>query len=404
MSKAKNGPLTGIRIADLTSVLLGPYAAQILGDMGADVIKVEGPEGDTTRDLGPRRSPGMAAVYLNANRNKRALGIDLKSKEGHAAFVRLLSTVDVFLHNMRPSAVNRLGLSYEEVRKIKPDIIYCGAYGFNQKGPYANKPAYDDMIQGISGLAAAQSTLFGRPAYMPTVLADKATALTSVYAIAMALFHRERTGEGQEVDVPMFETMVHFHLLEHLYGGNFDPPMGPVSYPRAMSPNRRPYETKDGMIGVLPYVDKQWRAFFDMAGRPELMEDPRFCNIEARLANIDEVYATLGEIIKTRTSAEWLADLDAANIPAVPINEPADLLEDEHLNATGFWQSMEHPTEGKLKFPGIPVGFSASPGGTRLHAPRLGEHNREIMAEAGLTEQEIDALVSAGALCSQSGE
>ncbi len=256
MSKAKNGPLTGIRIADLTSVLLGPYAAQILGDMGADVIKVEGPEGDTTRDLGPRRSEGMAAVYLTANRNKRALGIDLKSREGHAAFLKLLGTCDVFLHNMRPSAIRRLGLTYDEVCKVRPDIIYCGAYGFSQNGPYANKPAYDDMIQGVSGLAATQSAVMGRPGYIPTVLADKATALSAVYAIAMALFHRERTGEGQEIDVPMFETMVHFHLLEHLYGGNFVPPMGPVTYPRAMSPDRRPYETKDGMIGVLPYVDK----------------------------------------------------------------------------------------------------------------------------------------------------
>lgn len=401
MSKPNHGPLTGVRVADLTSVLLGPYAAQILGDMGADVIKIEGPEGDTTRDLGPRRSSGMAAVYLNANRNKRALGIDLKAEEGRAAFLKLLETVDVFLHNMRPSAIKRLRLTYEDVKAVNPNIVYCGAYGFGQNGPYANKPAYDDMIQGVSGLAATQSTLMGRPGYMPTVIADKATALTAVYSISMALFHRERTGEGQEVKIPMFETMVQFHMLEHLYGGNFEPPMGTVGYPRAISPNRHPYKTKDGMIGVLPYVDKHWRAFFDMAGRSELMEDPRFCNIEARLENIDALYEVLGDIIKTRTSAEWLADLDAASIPAVPINSPEDLLEDEHLKSVNFWKTMDHPSEGKLVYPGIHTEFSASPGDLRHHAPRHGEHNREILQEIGMSEAEIDSLASSGILCSK---
>ncbi len=401
MTTTKDGPLTGLRVIDLTSVLLGPYAAQILGDMGADVIKVEGPEGDTTRDLGPRRSPGMAAIYLNANRNKRALCIDLKSADGHAALMRLVKTADIFLHNMRPSAIKRLSLTYDDLRATNPNLIYCGAYGFNQDGPYADKPAYDDMIQGVSGLAASQSQLMGRPGYMPTVIADKATALTAVYAITMALYHRERTGEGQEVNVPMFETMVQFHMLEHLYGGNFEPPLGPVGYPRALSPNRHPYKTKDGMIGVLPYVDKQWRAFFELAGRPELMDDPRFCNIAARLDNIDAAYQVLSEIIETRTSAEWLRDLDAASIPAVPINTPGDLLEDEHLKATGFWQTMEHPSEGSLNYPGIPTSFSASPGRVRRHAPQLGEHNREIMKEIGITDNEIDKMISEGILVSQ---
>ena len=398
MSTTKSGPLSGIRVADLTSVLLGPFATQILGDMGADVIKIEGPEGDTTRDLGPRRSDGMAAIYLNSNRNKRDLCIDLKSKDGRAAFLKLLETMDVFFHNMRPSAVKRLGLTYEEVRAVNPNIVYCGAYGFGQDGPNANKPAYDDMIQGVSGIASTQSTLMGRPGYMPTVIADKTTALTAVYSITMALFHRERTGEGQKVDVPMFETMVQFHMLEHLYGGNFEPPLGPVGYPRAISPNRHPYKTKDGMIGVLPYVDKQWKAFFDIAGCPELMSDPRFSTIEARLDNIDEVYKVLSDIIVTRTSAEWLADLDAASIPSVPINSPGDLLEDEHLKAVGFWKSMDHPTEGRLTYPDIPTVFSATPGSVRRHAPNLGEHHREILKEIGLLDAEIDGMISSGAL------
>lgn len=402
MSMPSSGPLSGIRVADLTSVLLGPFATQILGDMGADVIKVEGPEGDTTRELGPRRSPGMAAIYLNANRNKRGLCIDLKTKDGHAAFLKLLETSDVFIHNMRPSAIKRLALTYEDVRAVNPNIIYCGAYGFGQDGPYANKPAYDDMIQGVSGIASTQSSLMGRPGYLPTVIADKTTGLTAVYSISMALFHRERTGEGQEIKVPMFETMVQFHMLEHLYGENFNPPLGKAGYPRAISRNRHPYKTKDGMIGVLPYVDKQWRAFFTMAGRPELMADPRFTTIDARLDNIDEVYEILGDIIATRTSGEWLADLDAANIPAVPINSPEDLLHDAHLEAIGFWKSMEHPTEGSLTYPGIPTEFSASPGAVRRHAPNLGEHNAEVLAEIGYTDAEIEKMTSAGVLHSRS--
>ncbi len=226
MNNKNNGPLTGVRIADLTTVLLGPFATQILGDHGADVIKIESPEGDMTRDIGPGRSDRMAAMYLNANRNKRDICIDLKSEKGHAAIMEVLKTVDVFVHNMRPSAVDRLGLSYEEVKKVNPEIIYCGAFGFDQSGPYADKPAYDDMIQGVSGISSVQSEIVGRPSYVPTVLADKASGLTLVYAITMALFHKERTGEGQQVSVPMFETMVQFHMLEHLYGMNFDPPIG----------------------------------------------------------------------------------------------------------------------------------------------------------------------------------
>lgn len=401
MTKSNGGPLSGVRIADLTSVLLGPFATQIMGDLGADVIKIEGPEGDTTRDLGPEKSPRMGAVYMNANRNKRSLCIDLKSSEGHAAFLKLIETVDVLFHNMRPSAIKRLGLTYDDVRKVNPNIIYCGAYGFNQEGPYANKPAYDDMIQGVSGIAATQSALMGRPGYLPTVIADKTTGLTAVYSISMALYHREKTGEGQKIDVPMYETMVQFHMLEHLYGRNFDPPMGPAGYPRAISPNRHPYKTKDGMIGVLPYVDKQWKAFFKIAGCPEKMDDPRFKTIDARLANIDAVYALLGELIAERTSDEWLTELDAASIPSVPINTPEDLLEDEHLVTTGFWQSMDHPTEGKLIYPGIPTTFSATPGRVQRHAPNLGEHNIEVMKEIGLSDDQINKMIEEGILPSR---
>ncbi|MBL4906291.1 MAG: CoA transferase, partial [Sneathiella sp.] len=381
------------------AVLLGPFATQIMGDMGADVIKIEGPDGDTTRDLGPKRSKGMAAVYLNANRNKRSLCIDLKTKDGIQTFRDFLKTVDVFVHNMRPSAIKRLGLTYDDIKQINPSIIYCGSYGFGQDGPYANKPAYDDMIQGVSGIASLQSQLMGRPGYLPTVIADKATGLTVVYSITMALFHRERTGEGQEVKVPMFETMVQFQMLEHMYGQNFSPAMGPAGYPRATSPNRHPYKTKDGrMIGVLPYVDKQWKAFFEIAGQPELMEDPRFNNIESRLDNIDVLYSLLADIIATRSAAEWLADLEKASIPSVPINSPNDLIEDEHLEAVGFWQEIDHPTEGKLRYTGIPTEFSKTPGNIHTHAPCLGEHNREVLSEIGMSEARINELISSGVL------
>lgn len=404
MTGNSNGPLSGIKILDLTSVLLGPFATQIMGDMGAEVIKIEGPDGDTTRDLGPRRSEGMSSVYLNANRNKRSLCVDLKTAAGKDILSRLVKTADVFVHNMRPSAIKRLGIDYDALKKINPKIIYCGSYGFGQQGPYANKPAYDDMIQGVSGMSALQTKLMGRPGYVPTVIADKTTGLTVVYAISMALFHRERTGEGQEIDVPMFETMVQFVMLEHLYGRNFEPPLGNAGYPRATSANRHPYKTKDGMIGVLPYVDKQWKAFFDLAGRPELMEDPRFSNIEARLANIDDAYGILAELIATRTSAEWLKDLDAASIPAVPINSPDDLLTDEHLEAIGFWGQMDHPSEGKLNYTGIPTRFSKTPGAVRLHAPTLGEHNGEILREAGYSEQEISALQAGAVIQTQKSD
>ncbi|MHA1569816.1 MAG: CaiB/BaiF CoA transferase family protein [Alphaproteobacteria bacterium] len=391
------GPLAGIRVLDLTTVLLGPYAAQILGDMGADVIKVEAPGGDPTRVLGPARHPGMGAVFLNINRNKRSLALDLKQAPAREALLRLAGTADVFLHAMRPRAIARLGLAYGDLAAARPDIVYCGTYGFRAAGPYGDKPAYDDMIQAAAGLASLQEKVSGTPSYAPTAVADKITGLHVAYAVSMALFHRERTGQGQEIEVPMFESVVSFTLPEHIYGETFDPPIGDMGYPRQLSPDRRPYRTSDGWIGVLPFTDRQWSAFFEVAGRDDLAADARYASLEARTANIDALYADLSAIVATRTTAEWMGKLDSANVPAMPVNAPEDLPGDPHLSATGFWRWLDHPSEGRLRAMDLPVHFSASPGDIRLPAPRLGEHSAEILRDAGLADREIAAMMKTGA-------
>jgi formyl-CoA transferase len=391
------GPLAGIRVLDLTTVLLGPYATQILGDMGADVIKVEAPGGDPTRALGPARNPGMGAVFLNINRNKRSLALDLKQATARQALLRLAGSADVFLHAMRPRAIARLGLAYDDLAAVRPSIIYCGAYGFSAAGPYGDKPAYDDMIQAAAGLAGLRAKVNGTPSYAPTAIADKITGLHVAYAVSMALFHRERTGEGQEIEVPMFESIVSFTMPEHIYGETFDPPMGGMGYPRQLSPDRRPYRTSDGWIGVLPFTDRQWSAFFAVAGRDDLASDARYASLEARTANIDALYADLSAIVAGRTTAEWMDDLDAASVPVMPVNAPEDLPTDPHLSATGFWRWLDHPSEGRIRAMDVPVHFSASPGEIRRLAPRLGEHSAEILREAGLADEEVAAMMKSGA-------
>ena len=391
-----SGPLDGVRVIDLTTILLGPFATQILGDMGADVIKVEPPGGDPMRGLGPKRSDGMGPVFLNSNRNKRGLALDLKAAEGRAAMLRVVESADVFFHNMRPRGVRGLGLAYEDLRGINPGLVYCGAHGYREGGPYGHKPAYDDMIQAASGVAMLQAEVGDRPAYVANVMCDKIVAMSAAGAVAMALFHRERTGRGQRVEVPMFETMVGFLLPEHWMGMTFEPPLGPAGYGRVLSSGRRPYRSRDGWIAAMPYSDRQWEAFFRLAGREELLEDPRFATLDARLTHIEELYDELAGIVATRTTAEWLEALDEAQIPAMTVNSIDDLADDPHLAETGYWQAMEHPTEGALRLPGIATAFSDSPGAVRLPPPRLGEHTAEVLAEAGLSEAEIGALVKAG--------
>jgi crotonobetainyl-CoA:carnitine CoA-transferase CaiB-like acyl-CoA transferase len=396
-----SGPLAGIRVLDLTTVLLGPYASMLLGDMGADVIKIEAPEGDVMRLAGPHVTPGMGPVYLNGNRNKRAIALDLKAEAGKAALRRLIATADVFIHNMRPKAIQRLGFGYDAVREVRPDIVYCGAYGFAADGPYADRPAYDDLIQAMSGLAGLFQRTTGEPRLVPTVVCDKLIGLTVSQAVAMALVHRCRTGEGQAIEVPMFETMVSWLMVEGLYGHVFEPPKAGYGYARLMTPHRKPYPTKDGFMCVLPYTNKQWGKLFELVGMPEKIEEELFRDHTTRIERVDEVYGFLAGLLLTRTNAEWMAICQEAHIPASPVITMEELEDDPHMKAVGMFHTYEHPTEGTLRTTKVPVSFSATPGGFRRPAPNYGEHGAEVLREAGYADDEIEQLRADGVLLTE---
>ena len=391
------GPLDGVRILDCTSVVLGPWAAQQLGDLGADVIKIEPPEGDTTRRLGPRRHPDMAAFYLGCNRSKRSLVLDLKRETGKRALFRLAEGADVLMHNFRPGPAARLGLSYEVFEALNPRLIYVATYGYRTGGPSGNKAAYDDIIQAGAGFAWLQTAVAETPRYMPTIVADKTSSNAVLSAVLAALYARERTGVGQAVEVPMFETLAAFVVVEHLYGETFVPAIDTSGYKRILSPQRRPYATKDGFLAILPYTDGHWREFCALVGRPELLDDARFASIANRLANVEAYYATLAEIAATRTNAAWLELLAPSNVPHGPVNSLDDLLSDPQLQATGFWKLVEHPSEGTLRMPDIPPRFSKTPPEIRRMQPRLGEHSVEVLREAGFSQAEIDGMLASGA-------
>ncbi|MGN1288966.1 MAG: CaiB/BaiF CoA transferase family protein [Bradyrhizobium sp.] len=396
---ASAGPLAGVRIIDLTSVMMGPYATMILGDYGADVIKVESPDGDVMRHAAPMRHPGMGAMYLQGNRNKRSIVLDLKKPSGRAALLRLAAAADVFVHNVRPAAMERLKLGADDLHAVNPRLVYASLHGFGETGPYAGRPAYDDLIQGLTALPALTGQITGEPRYSPATMADRIVGLNAVHAILAALFHRERTGEGQAIEIPMFETMAQFVLGDHMAGRSFEPPIGPPGYSRLLSPDRRPYQTSDGYICALVYSDKQWNAFFAKIGlADEADRDPRLNSIAARTRNYDFVYDWFSQMMKTRSTAEWMRFFEEADIPHAPLHDLDSLIDDPHLAAVELIQSLEHPTEGTLRVAGPAATWSRTPPSIRTYPPNLGEHGREILREAGLADAEIATLLKDGAL------
>jgi crotonobetainyl-CoA:carnitine CoA-transferase CaiB-like acyl-CoA transferase len=374
-----SAPLDGIRILDLTSVLMGPFATRILGDMGADVIKIEPPEGDMLRTGdGARLSP----VMMNLYRNKRSVVLDLKQAAGKAALEALIPTADVLVHNLRPQVMERLGFTYEAVRALNPAIIYCTATGFGSGGPYSEKPAYDDLIQAASGFAAANLPLTGEPAYAPAAICDKLVGQAIVYSVLGGLLQRARGGGGQSIEVPMFEVAVDFNLVEGLGGAVYSPPRGPTGWPRMKTLERRPFRTADGFACILPYTGKNWFAFFDAVGRSDWKA--RYADPAERTAAIETLYAMIREEAPKRTTAQWVAFCDEADIPCMPVLTVEQIADDPHVQAVDLMPVREHPSEGPYHAIRQPIRFGAAPYRLRRHAPSFGEHTAEVLAEVGL--------------------
>lgn len=389
-------PLTGVRIVDLSSTFMGPYCTLLLAQWGADVVKVEPPGGDVVRHICDTRGTGMGPVFLNVNRGKRSVALDLKHKRAPEVLGRLVGGADIVVHNLRPAAARRLGLSGEDVLRANPRAVYCAFRGYAAGGPDAERPAYDDVIQAVSSMAAVQGGAAGAE-YVRTTAADKICGAIGAAAVLAALHGRNATGRGQIVEVPMLETMAGFMLLEQQGGWVYDPPAGPTGYPRTDSPYRRPCRTKDGELSVMVYTDDQWRAFFEAIDRPELADDPRYRTIRERTTHIDELYALVAAAMETRTSAEWLAELEARDIPTGRVNSVSDLFEDPQLTASGFFEHIDHPSEGQLRLPRQAVGIGERSTPLRP-APLLGEHGVEVAAELGFDPTAIDRLVADGVL------
>lgn len=390
--------LSGIRIVDLTSVVMGPFATFQLGALGADVIKVEPPEGEAVRHIAPARNPGMGGMFLNVNRDKRSLVLDLKRPQARAALDRVIATADVLVHNMRRPAARRLGIDPETLCKKHPKLIHCAAIGFGRDGAYADDGAYDDVVQGLSGFAAVNARADGAPRYVPQIVVDKISGLFIVEGVLGALLHRERTGQALAFEVPMMECAAHFLMVEHLSGRIFDPPLGPPGYKRLLNPYRRPYPTRDGFIGVLPYAAKHWTRFMEIVGRPDIAAEPWFGDPAKRSERIHDLCQVIDEAMPAKTTAQWLDLLRAADIPCGPINQLEDLFDDPHLVSSGFFRAEVHPSEGPLRVTRHPLDFDGMDEAASRPAPRIGQHNRDILAEAGLSGAEIDRLEASGAL------
>jgi len=392
------GPLDGVRVVDLTTVLMGPYATQILGEYGADVIKIEAPAGDLVRDLGPTRNAGMGAVFLNTNRAKQSIAINLKSEQGQAVVQRLLSDADVFVTNVRPHALRKLGLGTETLTAQYPQLICTNLVGYDQRGPYAGRPAYDDLMQGGSGFADLMARASGGiPRYAPNAMADRVVGLSAVGAVTAALYAREKSGRGQSIEVPMFETMAHFVMSDHLGGHTFSPTHGPAGYARHLSPDRRPYQTSDGYLCALVYNDKQWEGFLSTLNLLEWFDRYEFLRrFEKRAEHIDQVYEILSALFLTRTTAEWIDILERADVPYMQMHTLDSILDDPQLAATDFFHEIDHPSEGRLRQMRTPVQWSLTPVEQAAPVPRLGQQSISILQGAGYAEAEIQSLLTGG--------
>jgi crotonobetainyl-CoA:carnitine CoA-transferase CaiB-like acyl-CoA transferase len=374
------GPLRGVRVLDLTTVAMGPSATQILGDLGADVVKVDTQTGDTMRLIGPWRHEGMGPLFLQSNRNKQSVVLDLKTPEGKQAIILLANRADVLVSNVRPQGLARLGLDYDSVRAGNDRIIYCVAVGYGSDGPQSGKPVYDDLMQAASGIAGLFRAVDGAPRYAPLNICDRVVGLYVANAITSALYHRAMTGEGQAIEVPMFETMAQLILADHMGGCAFAPPLGPMGYKRLLSRSRGPYATKDGDLSLVVYTDRHWRDFTRLVGCPDLMDnDERFRSQESRTRHAEEVGNFLADQLRARGNSEWLEALRQIDIPACPVNSIEELFEDPHLKAVGLFEEIDHPTEGRVMVSRHPVRYSRSPASIRRLAPNLGEHTAEVL-------------------------
>ncbi|MDO5624644.1 MAG: CoA transferase [Pseudomonadota bacterium] len=391
-------PLAGLRVLDLSSVIFGPLASQILADYGAEVIKIEPPGGDSTRYTGPTIEPGMAAMFLGANRSKKSVVLDLKQPAAQEALQALLPNADVLMHSMRPQKLATLGLDPSTLRARHSRLVYASLLGF-LPGPYAGRPAYDDVIQGMSGLADLMARQTGEARYLPTIAADKACAHMAAHAILAALIQRERTGQGAFVEIPMFESMVGFNLVEHFYGQHFDPPLSAPGYPRVLASWRRPYRTADGYVAMMPYTDLHWHRFFLEVDAPQLAADPRFANIARRTQHIAELLELASGFVVRHPTAHWLVTCERLEIPAAPVARLDDLPQDPHLAVTGFFETVDDPAIGPVRFPGVPVRFDGQRAPVAM-PPRLGQHTRELLAQAGLSSDRIQTLIDQGAAIS----
>ncbi len=388
--KKPTGPLQGLRIIDLTTILFGPYAAQTLGDWGAEVIKIEPLTGDGWRTSGQFRNRGMSGQFMAVNRNKRSVALDLKRPEGKAVLQRLLPTVDALVTNVRPAALARLGFGYEHCHKLNPKLVYAAATGFGQDGPWAARPAFDEIAQAASGLASAMGS-DDEPSFVPSLIGDKICGLSLAAAVCAALVHRERTGKGQLVEVPMLETIAAFNSIEMLGGHAFVPPIGPVGYKRMKE--RKPVRTKDGWLTMLPYSGDNWCAFFEAVGHPECIEEFSVRDPVLRARNIDRIYRKMGEIALTRTTKEWEELLLRIDVPHTAFAKLTEVADQPHLKAVGLFVDLEHPTEGRIRQARPATRFSDSPANIHRLPPRLGEHTEAVLKEAGYNDADIASLI-----------